>query len=148
MATRLRKTRRLRGGRHMGWGQVGQHRASGHKGGLGITGMKKHHRSTMIKEDPNHYGHEPPAVPHPNIIKRWAGIRDLDDLFVQFGKEENGKKMIDLESAGYDKLLGGGVITNSYSVKIKKFTGLAEEKVKAAGGEILQSPSKQKTAEA
>ncbi len=56
--------------------------------------------------------------------------------------------MIDLESAGYDKLLGGGVITNSYSVKIKQFTGLAEEKVKAAGGEILQSPSKQKTAEA
>ena len=33
MATRLRKTRRLRGGRHMGWGQVGQHRASGHQCG-------------------------------------------------------------------------------------------------------------------
>ena len=32
MATRLRKTRRLRGGRHMGWGQVAQHRASGHTG--------------------------------------------------------------------------------------------------------------------
>jgi len=31
MPTRLRKTRKLRGGRHMGWGQVGQHRASGHK---------------------------------------------------------------------------------------------------------------------
>ncbi|MGI0041355.1 MAG: 50S ribosomal protein L15, partial [Nitrosopumilaceae archaeon] len=39
MATRLRKTRRLRGGRHMGWGQIGQHRASGHKGGLGRSGM-------------------------------------------------------------------------------------------------------------
>ncbi len=36
MPTRLRKTRKLRGGRHMGWGQVGQHRASGHKGGLEI----------------------------------------------------------------------------------------------------------------
>ena len=35
MPTRLRKTRKLRGGRHMGWGQVAQHRASGHKGGLG-----------------------------------------------------------------------------------------------------------------
>ena len=23
----------------MGWGQVGQHRASGHKGGLGVTGI-------------------------------------------------------------------------------------------------------------
>ena len=56
--------------------------------------------------------------------------------------------MIDLESAGYDKLLGGGQITTSYSVKIKQFTSLAEEKVKTAGGEILQSPSKVKTAEA
>ena len=74
MATRLRKTRRLRGGRHMGWGQVGQHRASGHKGGLGATGMKKHHRSTMIKEDPNYYGHEPPAVPHPNIIRKFLDL--------------------------------------------------------------------------
>ena len=35
MATRLRKTRKLRGGRHMGWGQVAQHRSFGHKGGLG-----------------------------------------------------------------------------------------------------------------
>ena len=93
MATRLRKTRRLRGGRHMGWGQVGQHRASGHKGGLGITGMKKHHRSTMIKEDPDHYGHDIPKTPHPNIIKNWASLRDLDDLFVKFGKEEGGKKI-------------------------------------------------------
>ena len=39
-------------------------------------------------------------------------------------------------------------LTNSYSVKIKQFTSLAEEKVKTAGGEILQSPSKVKTAEA
>jgi len=38
MPTRLRKTRKLRGGRHMGWGLVGQHRASGHKGGLGRSG--------------------------------------------------------------------------------------------------------------
>jgi len=50
MATRLRKTRRLRGGRNMGWGQVGQHRASGHKGGFRISGMMKHHSSTMLKE--------------------------------------------------------------------------------------------------
>ena len=41
MPTRLRKTRKLRGGRHMGWGQVGQHRASGHKGGLGRSGHLK-----------------------------------------------------------------------------------------------------------
>ena len=41
MATRLRKTRKLRGGRHMGWGQVAQHRASGHKGGRGVNWVFK-----------------------------------------------------------------------------------------------------------
>ncbi len=139
MATRLRKTRRLRGGRHMGWGQVGQHRASGHKGGLGVTGMKKHLRSTMIKEDPDHYGHDIPKTPHANIIKKWASLRDLDDLFTKFGKDEGGKKVIDLQSMGYDKLLGGGKITNAYSVRIQQFTASAEEKLKSVGGEVVSN---------
>ena len=99
MATRLRKTRRLRGGRHMGWGQVGQHRASGHKGGLGVTGFQKHHYSSLLKDEPDHYGHESTSPPHPNITRKWASVRDLDDLFTKFGKEEGGKKIVDLESA-------------------------------------------------
>ncbi|KAF6246432.1 50S ribosomal protein L15 [Nitrosopumilus sp. b3] len=137
MATRLRKTRRLRGGRHMGWGQVGQHRASGHKGGLGVTGMLKHHWSSTLKYEPDHYGHEAPKRPHPNITKTWTSIRDLDDLFLKLGKEEGGKKIVDLTSAGYEKLLGGGKIANAYSVKVKQFTATAEEKLKAVGGEVL-----------
>ncbi len=144
MATRLRKTRRLRGGRHMGWGQVGQHRSSGHKGGLGVTGMMKHHYSTLLKDDPDHYGHNSTKPPHPNITKKWTSVRDLDDLFTKFGKEEGGKKVVDLKSAGYEKLLGGGKVTNAYSVKVDQFTASAEEKLKAAGGDI-QSATKQKT---
>ena len=76
-------------------------------------------------------------TPHPNIIKNWASLRDLDDLFVKFGKEEGGKKIVDLVSAGYKKLLGGGKITNAYSVKVEQFTASAEEKLKAVGGEVL-----------
>ena len=148
MATRLRKTRRLRGGRHMGWGQVGQHRASGHKGGLGVTGFQKHHYSSLLKDEPDHYGHESSSPPHPNITKKWASVRDLDDLFTKFGKEEGGKKIVDLESAGYDKLLGGGNISNAYSVKIENFTASAEEKLKAVGGEIVQSSTDEKPEEA
>ena len=148
MATRLRKTRRLRGGRHMGWGQVGQHRASGHKGGLGVTGFQKHHYSSLLKDEPDHYGHESSSPPHPNITRKWASVRDLDDLFTKFGKEEGGKKIVDLESAGYDKLLGGGNISNAYSVKIENFTASAEEKVKAVGGEIVQSSTDEKPEEA
>ena len=148
MATRLRKTRRLRGGRHMGWGQVGQHRASGHKGGLGVTGFQKHHYSSLLKDEPDHYGHESTSPPHPNITRKWASVRDLDDLFTKFGKEEGGKKIVDLESAGYDKLLGGGNISNGYSVKIENFTASAEEKLKAVGEEIVQSSTDKKPEEA
>ena len=136
MATRLRKTRRLRGGRHMGWGQVGQHRASGHKGGLGITGMMKHHYSTMLKEYPDHYGHDSTKPPHPNITKKWTNIRDLDDLFAKFGKNENGEKIIDLKKAGYEKLLGGGKIVNAYSVIVQQFTSSAKEKIESVGGKV------------
>ena len=137
MATRLRKTRKLRGGRNMGWGQVGQHRASGHKGGLGVAGMMKHHYSTLLKEDPNHFGHDSTHPPHPNVTQKWTSIRDLDDLFSKFGKEEEGKKVIDLTKAGFDKLLGGGKISNAYAVKVSSFTKSAEEKIKAVGGEVL-----------
>ena len=147
MATRLRKTRKLRGGRHMGWGQVAQHRASGHKGGLGRSGHMKHLWSTVIKEDKDHFGNKSSHTPHPNITKKWASVRDLDDLFTKFGKEEGGKKVVDLESVGYEKLLGGGKITNAYSVKVDNFTASAEEKLKAVGGEILQSTSEAKTVE-
>ncbi len=123
----------------MGWGQVGQHRSSGHKGGLGVTGMMKHHYSTLLKDDPDHYGHDSTKPPHPNITTKWASVRDLDDLFSKFGKEEGegGRKIIDLQSAGFEKLLGGGKLTNAYSVKIQKFTSSAEEKLKAVGGEVL-----------
>ncbi len=139
MATRLRKTRKFRGSRTHGWGQVGQHRASGHKGGLGISGQLKHHFSSMLKDDPDHFGHDSTHPPHPNITKKWASVRDLDDLFAKFGKKEGEKKVIDLSGNGFDKLLGGGKISNAYTVKIKQSTSSAQEKVKQAGGEVLSN---------
>ena len=142
MATRFRKTRKLRGSRNHGWGQVGQHRASGHKGGLGQSGMLKHHFSSMLKDDPDHFGHGSNNPPTRNIIKKWVGVRDLDDLYLQSGKQESGKKILDLKALGFDKLLGGGQVKNAYSIKIDQFTSKAEEKVKTAGGELLKKEKK------
>jgi len=132
MPTRLRKTRKLRGGRHMGWGQVGQHRASGHKGGLGRSGHLKHLWSTVIKEDPDHFGHESTHRPASVAIitKKWVNVRDLDDLFAKSGKSENSKKVLDLTTLEYDKLLGGGKVTNAYTIKVKYASNAAQEKVK------------------
>ena len=138
MATRLRKTRKLRGGRHMGWGQVGQHRSFGHKGGLGRSGHLKHLWSTVIKEDQDHFGHESTHRPASVsiITKKWINVRDLDDLFAKVGKSENSKNILDLTSLQIDKLLGGGKITNAYSIKVKYASISAQEKVKQAGGEV------------
>lgn len=139
MATRLRKTRKNRGSRYCGWGQVAQHRASGHKGGLGVSGLMKHHYSSMLKDDPNHFGHSSTHPPHPNITKKWAGVRDLDDLFASFGEESGGKQIIDLGSNGIEKLLGGGSVTNAYTIKVGRFTASAKVKVQQAGGEVLSN---------
>ena len=136
MPTRLRKTRKYRGCRHCGWGQIGQHRASGHKGGLGQSGLHKHHFIRMLLTDPKHFGHDSTHPPHPNLVRKWASIRDLDDIFAKFGKQEGGKKLIDLTELGYDKLLGGGQTKNAYVVKVEKFSASAEEKVKQSGGEV------------
>ncbi len=137
MATRLRKTRKFRGSRTHGWGQIGQHRASGHKGGLGKAGMHKHLFSSLLKYDPDHFGHDSTHPPHPNIIKKWISVRDLDDLFAKHGKQEGGKKLLDLDGLGYGKLLGGGQLKTAYSVKVGQYTASAEEKIKKAGGEVL-----------
>ncbi len=139
MARRLRKVRRLRGSRTHGWGQIGQHRASGHKGGVGVSGMLKHHFSSTLKFDPKHFGHDSTHPPRPTITKKWISIRDLDDLFLKIGKTEADKKIIDLDDKGYDKLLGGGKITNAYSIKVKRATASAKEKIASAGGEVLIS---------
>ena len=138
MASRLRKTRRLRGGRHMGWGQVGQHRSFGHKGGLGRSGHLKHLWSTVIKEDQDHFGHESTHRPASVsiITKKWVNVRDLDDLFAKAGKSENSKNILDLTSLEIDKLLGGGKITNAYTIKVKYASVSAQEKIKQAGGEV------------
>ena len=137
MATRLRKTRKFRGSRTHGWGQIGQHRGSGHKGGLGKSGLHKHLFSTLLKFDPDHFGHDSTHPPHPNIIKKWASVRDLDDLFAKYGKQEGNRKLIDLASLGYDKLLGGGQVKNAYLVKVGQYTASAEDKIKKVGGEVL-----------
>ena len=68
-----------------------------------------------------------------------GSVRDLDDIFAKHGKQEGGKKVIDLAELGYDKLLGGGQTKNAYVIKVERFSASAEEKIKKAGGEVLAS---------
>lgn len=91
----------------------------------------------MLKYDPKHFGHASTRPPYPNVTKKWASVRDLNDLYRTYGTQEGDVRIIDLGSAGYEKLLGGGSISEPYIVKIPASTKSADAKVKAAGGEVL-----------
>lgn len=136
MTTRLRKTRKYRGSRTHGWGQIGQHRSTGHKGGQGQSGQLKHHFSSMLKYDPDHFGHDSMHPPKQKVIHKWINVRDLDHVSSKLHLKND---ILDLSSLGYDKLLGGGSTKRKYTIKIKNFTKNAENKIKQAEGIVLSN---------
>jgi large subunit ribosomal protein L15 len=140
MATRHRKTRRLRGSRTHGWGRSGQHRGSGSQGGHGNAGWKRHKWSAVIR-----YGIQigergfKPVRPR---IDRYINIGDLDqqlDRFLEDGtaKQDNGTIQLDLTKAGYGKLLGQGTVKTRLRVIVNRASEHAVEKLREAGGEIV-----------
>ena len=130
MPTRTRKSRRYRGSRTHGYGQVGQHRHSGKQGGHGNAGLHKHKWSWLILNDPDHFGRDPFRPPGHPALSRWANVGELDGL-------ANGGKSIDLASLGIGKLLGSGSVSGAYEVRVGSFTKKAQAKIEAAGGKIL-----------
>lgn len=138
MATRLRKGRKQRGSRYCGWGQIGQHRQAGSRGGIGGAGKHKHFRIRTVIEEPEHFGHDQFNSLNRNLTQRWINIRDLDSVFLKHGKaDKEGKVVLDLSSLGYDKLLGGGKPTGAYTVKVAKVSRNAKKSIEAIGGEVL-----------
>lgn len=140
MATRLRKSRKQRGSRYCGWGQVGQHRQSGSRGGVGGAGKHKHFWIRTVIEEPDHFGHDSFNSLNPKVVRKWVGVGQLDSLFARHGSlADNGKALLDLTALGYDKLLGGGKLQSSISVNVTQFSGTAKQKIELAGGEIYSN---------
>jgi len=137
MATRLRKSRRQRGTRFCGWGQIGQHRASGSRGGVGNAGKHKHFYIRTLKEEPEHFGHEQFHALRKSDVTRWVNLKDLNQLMKYSKATEDGKVVLDLSELGYEKLLGAGRVDAVVSVKVKKASKSAKEKIAEAGGEVL-----------
>lgn len=136
MPTRLRKVRRMRGSRTLGYGQVGQHRHSGQQGGHGNAGLHKHKWTWTVKYAPDHFGRDPFRPPTSSKPKRWLNVGELDLIYSSI---KGDGKLIDLQSMGFEKLLGTGKVSGAYEVKIKSFTKRAKDKIEAAGGRIIQA---------
>src|SRR6185437_9488841 len=139
MATRLRKSRRQRGTRFCGWGQIGQHRASGSRGGVGGAGKHKHFYIRTVIEEPDHFGHEQFHAMRKSDVSKWLNIKDLNQLMKHSKANEDGKIILDLDELGYGKLLGVGQVDAALTIKIKKVSKSAKDKINQAGGEVLIS---------
>ena len=139
MATRLRKSRRHRGSRYCGWGQIGQHRQSGSRGGIGGAGKHKHFWIRTVSEEPNHFGHDTLNSYSRFLVKKWINLRDLATLSLRFSSKNDEKTVIDLRSLGIQKLLGGGNISESYVIKVAQASASAKKKVESVGGSIISN---------
>jgi len=137
MATRLRKSRKQRGSRFCGWGQIGQHRASGSRGGVGGAGKHKHFFLRTLKEEPDHFGHEQFHALRKSDVSRWVNLRDLNKLLRYSKSGEDGKTVLDLGELGYEKLLGSGRVEAVFTIKVKQASKSAKDKITEAGGEVL-----------
>lgn len=145
MPHKMRKTRKQRGSRTMGWGRVGQHRKAGMRGGKGKAGGRKHFWLQTIKYNPERFmkiGFKPPSALKPR--SETINIGELGDLALQaFGAERlkavAGPLDLDLTEMGYGKLLGRGEVSIPLRVRISAHTSRALEKIESAGGEILKS---------
>ena len=144
MPTKDRKIRKYRGSRTHGWGQVGQHRARGGRGGTGKAGLDKHKWTWVVKHDPTYWNKKGfVSVKTLNKKVNVINIGKLDDLADKLESEKKLEKkenkiFVDLESLGYDKLLGTGEVIKPMLVKVASYSESASKKLEEAGGEILK----------
>ncbi len=136
MPHKLRKIRKFRGSRTVGYGRIGQHRDSGSKGHRKV-GRHKHLWSYVVTHEPDYFGKNGFVSPKSlHTIDNPINLRKLDEI-AQTSQQE--KPQINLAELGYTKLLGSGKITKPLTVQVPTYSKLAAEKIKKAGGEIVGS---------
>ncbi|UCE28828.1 MAG: 50S ribosomal protein L15 [Candidatus Bathyarchaeota archaeon] len=144
MPQKLRKTRKMRGSRTHGYGQIGQHRKTGGKGGRN-AGRHKGGWTHIIKHEPDYYGKKgftsPEGLCSKHSIINVGQLEELADRIATKERPEKTKKktVLDLNKLGYNKLLGMGKITRPLLVKIVAHSENAAKKLEKAGGQILNA---------
>ncbi len=140
MPTRLRKHRKKRGSRTQGYGRVGQHRDHGSKG-YKKSGRHKGGWSYVLTYEPDYFGKN--GFTSPKSLRRKDNIMNvgmLDQIAAQISAEKRKDRFfVDLDKLGFTKLLGMGKLTKPLMIKVASFSESAAEKVKEAGGEILEA---------
>jgi large subunit ribosomal protein L15 len=134
----LRKIRKFRGSRTVGYGRIGQHRDSGSKGYRKV-GRHKHLWSYVNSYLPGYFGKN--GFVSPQSLHRKNNAINIQRLTEIIPLQKDGKNTIDLTSLGYTKLLGSGQINQPLTITVPSCSKSAQEKIVKAGGKII-TPSK------
>ena len=143
VVNKTKKNRAMRGSRTHGWGSPKKHRGKGSRGGVGKSGMGKRGQHKMsllnslgIKNLGSHGFVRPRQETFEdreiNLMAIEANINKW--LAKKIASDEKGIIIIDVEKAGFTKVLGAGNISRKMHIKSKKFSAGAKAKIEAAGG--------------
>ena len=146
---RNKKTLKQRGSRVMGYGRSGGgHRASGDRGGKGKAGGFKHHQIWRLQErsiGPTSYRILNRGFVRNASVVEEANVWNVETLnnYMATALLESPKTKIEVNLAdfGVDKLLGKGILKSpsKVTVTVGRASEKAKQKVKAAGGEIIET---------
>lgn len=142
MATRHRKVRKRRGSRTHGWGQIGQHRKTGAKGGHGRAGMHKHKWTWVLRYNRDYFGRHGFFRPNRREM-RAVNLVQLATLAENLersagAKVVEGRLLVNLAAMGIRKVVAGGKVSKPLLVVAETWTKRAEERIREAGGEIVK----------
>ena len=136
MPHKLRKTRKTRGNRTLGYGRIGQHRKTGSRP-YRKAGRHKQGWSWVTSYEPDYFGkHGFTSRQSKTRNTSVINVAELEALASQLSAESEQSQVINLKEMGYAKLLGSGKITKPLTVKVEAASKTAVEKVTQAGGKI------------
>lgn len=143
MAARKRKkSSRYRGSTTHGKGSMKKRRGAGNRGGRGRagTGKRADSKKPSIWADKYYFGKrgfkkKNKAIVNPINIKT---LQERVDEWVmkKIAEFKNGIYTVDLAKAGYNKLIGSGMLIKRINLKVERATEGAIEAVKKSGGNV------------
>jgi large subunit ribosomal protein L15 len=135
------KNSRQRGSHTHGWGAKKKHRGAGHRGGRGAAGSGKRgdaKKPSIWKTPAGKRGFISRSTT-PNAPVTIQHLEEHKKTLIKEGYlaiHEN-NHVINLESAGYTKLLGTGKVKSIWTITTQQATPKAIEKISAAKGTVV-----------
>ena len=114
-----------------------------------MAGYGKTKKIQMLKNDMDYFGHHgfkrPQCMVRANSTINVSELEEQIERFVSLGfAEKKGDAYdVNLTEAGIDKILGNGHIAVKVNVTVDRASGIAVEKIKAAGGSVVGFDSKE-----